>query len=223
MTGAIDMGNNLIQNVSDPVDPQDAINKQTMESALNLYLPLSGGTMSGNISCANTQTVSNLAQPVSDNDAATKIYVDNLTSSVHFKTPCFINNLAGDLNGQYTYTPGLNPLFPGVGAKLTGNTLFIMSFNGVFPVINDRVLIRLGTDQTVRGVYTVSQVGDGVGIFPELIRSTDFDGSPSFEVSPGAVVAVTSGPQADSLYILSNSGTLPNGYFDIGTDPLVFT
>lgn len=98
-----------------------------------------------------------------------------------------------------------------------------MSFNGVFPIINDWVLIWLGTDQTVRGIYIVVQTGDGSSVFPELIRSTDFDGSPTSEVSPGSVVAVTSGPQADSLWILSNSGTLPNGYFDIGTDPLVFT
>jgi len=64
MSGAINMGSNLINAVTDPVSAQDAATKNyvdtansTQDTAIAAKLPLAGGTMTGNITFNAGQTI----------------------------------------------------------------------------------------------------------------------------------------------------------------------
>ncbi len=76
MTGAgpIDMGGAAIQNMLDPVNPQDAV---TLLYAQNNFISTTGaaGPLGGNLDAGGFRIV-NLANPVGAQDAATKDYVD---------------------------------------------------------------------------------------------------------------------------------------------------
>ncbi len=72
--GPIDMGGAAIQNMLDPVNPQDAV---TLLYAQNNFISTSGpaGPLGGNLDAGGFRIV-NLANPVGAQDAATKDYVD---------------------------------------------------------------------------------------------------------------------------------------------------
>lgn len=75
-----------IANVADPTQQLDAVNKKTLDAAIagipqGDFLPLSGGTMSGDIN-AGGNTVTNLKAPAANGDAATKQYVDEAIADI---------------------------------------------------------------------------------------------------------------------------------------------
>lgn len=79
MTGPINMGNNKITNVANAVNNTDAVNLRQMNSTLNNYattaqlgnyLPLSGGTLNGQLNMNNSK-ITGLADGTKDTDAAT--------------------------------------------------------------------------------------------------------------------------------------------------------
>lgn len=55
MGGNIDMNNNRITSVGAPADENDAVNKSYVDTKTGNYLPLAGGTMSGNINVNNNK------------------------------------------------------------------------------------------------------------------------------------------------------------------------
>lgn len=61
MTGNIDMGANVIENVGAPINPTDGATKKYVDDAITgvtpteSYLPVSGGTMEGNLNMGNHQ------------------------------------------------------------------------------------------------------------------------------------------------------------------------
>ena len=89
MTGALDMNNNEIKNLKDPVNDQDAaikkwINTQLGTKASLTYtntqlakkLDLSGANMTGDINLANSHKIINSPNPTSDTDLVTKKYME---------------------------------------------------------------------------------------------------------------------------------------------------
>jgi hypothetical protein len=104
MEGLINMDGFQIENLGDPVDPGDAVNKQTLTTSLGSYLPLSGGTLSGNINMDGSVYMQNLPTPVLPNDAASKSYVDNIASNITWKPACRLLGNAG-LNATYNHGP----------------------------------------------------------------------------------------------------------------------
>ena len=75
MTGDIDMGNNKILKLADPITPKSATNK---EYADNNFLSKHGGLILGNIAMSG-QSITNLNPvPQNFNDAVTKKYVDDM-------------------------------------------------------------------------------------------------------------------------------------------------
>jgi len=102
MTGAIDMGTNVITNVVDPTNPQDAATRKyvldtiTVSSVVSVNgdtgivlvtaadlsaLELSGGTMSGAINMG-TNYITDILDPANPQDAATRAYVDAAPGAV---------------------------------------------------------------------------------------------------------------------------------------------
>ena len=91
MTGVLDMGGHYIQNIETPQTDDEAANKgyvdgqveglqSTVNSSLNNYLPLSGGTLTGNL-ILNSDPSANL-------QAATKQYVDAQVGTNSGKRTC---------------------------------------------------------------------------------------------------------------------------------------
>ena len=89
MTGALDMNNNEIKNLKDPVNDQDAATKKWINTQLGTKasltytntqlakkLDLSGGNMTGDINLANSHKIINSPNPTSDTDLVTKKYME---------------------------------------------------------------------------------------------------------------------------------------------------
>ena len=77
MTGDIDMGNNKILRLADPITPKSATNKKYVD---NNFLSKHGGLILGNIAMSG-QSITNLNPvPQNFNDAVTKKYVDDSIS-----------------------------------------------------------------------------------------------------------------------------------------------
>ena len=77
MTGDIDMGNNKILKLADPITSKSATNKEYVD---NNFLSKHGGLILGNIAMSG-QSITNLnPTPQSFNDAVTKKYVDDSIS-----------------------------------------------------------------------------------------------------------------------------------------------
>lgn len=79
----VGLGN--VDNTSDLNKPissatQTALNNKADKSALNNYLPLAGGIMTGNIAMSSKK-ITGLATPSADADAANKAYVDKIISA----------------------------------------------------------------------------------------------------------------------------------------------
>ncbi len=74
MTGDIDMGNNKILKLADPITPKSATNKEYVD---NNFLSKHGGLLLGNVAMSG-QSITNLnPTPQNNNYAVTKGYVDN--------------------------------------------------------------------------------------------------------------------------------------------------
>lgn len=79
MSGIINMNNNKIQGVGQPVSPSDAANKQYVETYANGKLSLNGGTLKGALNMSNKQ-INGLGDPTAASDAVNKKYADTKLS-----------------------------------------------------------------------------------------------------------------------------------------------
>ena len=70
-----DMNGKKIENVGNPTESSDAATKGFVETEAAKHLPLSGGTMSGNINMGKNQIL-NLSEPTVDSEAATMKFVE---------------------------------------------------------------------------------------------------------------------------------------------------
>jgi hypothetical protein len=155
-------------------------------------------------------TLTGLPTPTNASDAATKFYVDSVSTGLSPKTSCRMTSTA---NLVATYNNGA----AGVGATLTNSgTLAALILDGITGVVNDRVLIKDQTTQFQNGIYTVTTVGSA-SVAWVLTRATDYN-SPA-TVTAGTYTVVSAGTANDgTLWIETGVGP-----FTIGTTPIIFT
>lgn len=164
------------------------------------FLPLTGGTMSGNLILNGN--------PSTANQAANKAYVDAVANGAIWKQ-AVVAASTGALT--VTYSNGV----AGVGATLTNagaQTTFAL--DGQNPTVNSRVLIKDQSSSFQNGVYTVTNVGSGSSNWV-LTRSTDFN--TAADMLPGTAVPVLNGTaNADTAWILVST------VVTVGTDAITF-
>lgn len=133
-----------------------------------LYLTLSGGTMTGNLTL-NGDPTTNLM-------AATKQYVDAVASGLNILPSCKVATTAAL---TVAYSNGA----AGVGATLTNaGAQAALSIDGVALSVNDVVLVKDQASTFQNGIYTVTNIGSGATNWV-MTRATYYD--TAAEVTPG--------------------------------------
>lgn len=131
-----------------PSNPTDIASKAYVDSQVegggtgDVFLPLTGGTMSGDINM-NSNTLTNVKAPVNDGDVATKSYVDRpkgiqyLTNSGSGVMVSFNSVGGSDTNGLIGYIPSGSTTLQ-IENKLSGGIL-LHTDNGIIK-LGDNVL-----------------------------------------------------------------------------------
>jgi len=157
---------------------------------LNKIDPSTGQTLT----LAGTTKIQQPQAPVVGDDLANKAYVDSIASGLNPKDAV---NYATTAPITATYVNGPNG--DGVGATLNGTGT--LSVDGTPITIGDRILIKNQTTDSQNGIYDVTIAGTNW----LLTRTTDFDGSPTYEVNGGEFTFVMSGSTlADTGWVVSS-------------------
>ena len=142
--------------------------------------------------------------------AATKQYVDNISSGINFHFPLLV---ATDVPLVVTYDNGVN----GVGATLTGPSVGVLMIDGETPAYLDRILVWQQADPVENGIYDLTTVGDSLTVY-QLTRSSDADNSPPGEIHYGDYTLVLSGDTNGGFGFICNTP----GVIDIGITPISY-
>lgn len=157
----------------------------------------------------NSSWITNLANPVNPQDAATKYYVDNTLQGLQTKPTATVATTAPLPTN--TYSNGAS----GVGATLTATITGILTVDSRALVLNDIVLVRNEATQANNGLYTVTTAGTAFVAYV-LTRHIDMNTPLEF---PGAFIPIEFGTlNGNTLWLCNPSGTVT-----VGTTAITFT
>ena len=168
------------------------------DSNIDLILdPKGSGTVD-----VNSSRITNVTNPSSDQDAATKAYVDSVANGLDVKASV-----------KYASTANVAGTYNNAAGTITAGSNGAFSIDGATPSANDRILLKNQTDATENGLYRVTTVGDGSTAYV-LTRTPD--GDEATEITGGAFVFVEAGTaNADNGYVFTHDGTPTLGTTDI--------
>jgi hypothetical protein len=113
----------------------------------------------------------------------------------------------------------------GVGATLTATANGVLGTIGGYAtlVVGSRLLVKDQAAQLQNGIYVVTSLGSA-GAPWVLTRASDFDGSPTSEISAGDLTYIQEGTLIGTQWVETAIGTgSPGDYIIIGTNAIVFT
>ncbi len=174
----------------------------------NVTLPamvhLAGSTMTGPLILSG--------DPVTGLQAATKEYVDSLSSGLSPRTSCRAATTAAL---TVTYNNGTS----GVGATLTNaGSQAALVLDDVTMAVANRVLVKDQVSTFQNGIYTVTNIGSNSTNWV-MTRATDYNTAASNGVVEGSYTVISEGTVNEAnLYVETGSGP-----FTIGTTPIIFS
>jgi len=165
-----------------------------------------GLTLSGVINM-QTNKITNLGDPTSPQDAATKFYVDAVATGLDWKQSVRLATAAA--------LAAVTAAGTGVGKTLTANANGALSVDGVAVAVTNRILVKNQVAGADNGVYVVTDVGSAGTPFI-LTRATDAD--TGTELNAGAAMFVEEGTaNSDTGWVLTT-----NDPVTVDTTSLVF-
>lgn len=173
------------------------------------YLPLAGGTMSGQINMGSNKIVS-MTDPTAAQDAATKNYVDAALAALNPADAVYAATAGSNIPGTY-----LNGV-AGVGATFTTTSTATFTLDGTTPPLNSRILIKDQSSGFQNGVYvfTVLPVGGVSGSV--FTRASDYN--TASDMNSAGLIPVINGT-VNALSSWQQVATITT----VGVDSLVFT
>ena len=171
----------------------------------------------------NNQKITGMADPTTGSDAATKTYVDNLSSGLRIKqavdraTNAVLPNSPTYTDGSADSSQGL-----GDGAYMQSATNTRLQVDGSNVNTGWRVLVKNQATASHNGIYYVTAQGGG-GVPWVLTRADDSNNTPAGEVRKGDYVSVLTGSaNAGTSWTIENDGTAttPVNGIKIGTDAI---
>jgi hypothetical protein len=162
-------------------------------------------------------TVSNL--PSTDNQVATKAYVDGIAASINWHDFAQLAT-AAVLPNTPTYSNGT----AGVGATLTASGNARLVVDGTNASVGNRVIVKNQASALQNGIYDVTAQGS-VSAPWVLTRAEDFNGGSFYgTVNAGEAVYVGQGStNVGQGFLVYTTGSGTDGAHVIGTDSISFT
>lgn len=141
--------------------------------------------------------------------SAAQSYADSVAQGLDVKQSVHLATTDGDIDSLFSYSSGVLSESTPTQASLLVDQVAV--------ALGDRILVKNRSTASENGIYTVTQVGDGISTAWELTRATDFD--TDAEVTAGAFCFVEEGvANADAGFVLST-----NGPITLDTTALEFT
>jgi hypothetical protein len=201
-----------------PAIPQLEIwNGTSWVSVAAMYLPLSGGTMSGGINM-NNQTLTNVPTPVNAGDGVNKAYVDNQVAGVSG----FVAKTGDTMTGTLTMSNTGITIQNGI-LNLTGNSGITVSSTGILSFGNQR-LQNVGYPASSNDAVTVTWAtgnllskSGGTLTGPLNMGSNTLTGVPTpVNTTDGVNKAYVDTSISTAISGNTGSGSLaPNGYWTL--------